>query len=139
MAVDSLTQPIVQDPKQKALSSPNVQIIRSPHKKNYSVIANVALEDDRLSHTALAILINRIRKPDRKFVASVVAKEMKKNINTIHKYLRQLIELGYLDRQVYKNASGQYAGNDYLLTKKVTDPYMEINQVDVTSKVEEAL
>jgi predicted transcriptional regulator len=120
-------------------SSPNIQIIRSPHKINYSVINNIVIDDPRLDPTALAILIKRIRKPDSRFAAAVVAKEMKKNIGTIHKYLRQLIELGYLDRRVLKNARGQYARHDYLLTKKVTDIYIDINQFDVTAKVEEAL
>lgn len=120
-------------------SSPNIQIIRSPHKINFSVINNICIDDSRLDPTALVILIKRIRKSDERFIVAVVAKEMKKNIGTIRKHLRQLIELGYLDRQVFKNASGQYAGHNYLLTKKVTDPYMEINQCDVTSQVEEAL
>ncbi len=130
MAADSL--------KQKALSSPNVQIIRSPHKTNFSVINNIGIDDPRLDPTALVILLKRIRKPDERFIAAVVAKEMEKSIHTIHKYLRQLIELGYLDRQIFKNARGQYTGKDYLLTKKVTDLYMEINQVDATAKVKEA-
>ncbi len=138
MAVDRPTQPIDQDSKQKAISSPNIQIIRSSHKTNLSVVNNMGIDDDRLHPTALIILIKRIRKPDERFIVSVVAKEMKKNINTIRKHLRQLIELGYLERRVFKNARGQYTGNDYLLTKKVTDLYIDINQVDVTLKVEEA-
>jgi hypothetical protein len=46
------------------LSSPNVQIIRSPHKVNYSVVNNIGIDDPRLDPTALAIIIKRIRKPD---------------------------------------------------------------------------
>jgi predicted transcriptional regulator len=141
MAADSIKQPIAQETRQNALdlSSPNVQIIRSPHKVNYSVIDNICIDDPQLDHTALVILLKRLQNPDRRFVAAVVAKEMKKNIHTIHKYLRQLIELGYLDRQAFKNARGQYTGNDYLLTEKATATYIDINQFDVTSKVEEAL
>jgi predicted transcriptional regulator len=137
----SIKQPIAQETRQNALdlSSPNIQIIRSPHKVNYSVVNNIGIDDPRLDPTALAILLKRLRNPDRRFVASVVAKEMKKNISTIQKYLRQLIDLGYLVKRTSKNARGQYAGHDYLLTKKATATHIDINQFDVTSKVEEAL
>ncbi len=119
MATDRLTQLISQDSKQNALSSPNIQIIRSPHKKNYSVIANVALEDDRLSHTALVILMNRIKKPDNwKLIPKVLAKELKRSVCTIYKHLNQLIDLGYLVRRLLKNAHGQYAGYYYVLVEE---------------------
>jgi predicted transcriptional regulator len=141
MAADKLTQPLAQDTQQNALdlSSPNVQIIRLPHKVNYSVIDNICIDDERLDPTALVILMKRLQNPDRRFVVSVVAKEMKKNIGTIQKYLRQLIDLGYLVKRTSKNARGQYTGNDYLLTEKATATHIDINQFDVTSKVEEAL
>jgi predicted transcriptional regulator len=141
MAANSITQPIIQDTQQNALglSSPNIQIIRSPHKVNYSVIDNICIDDERLDPTALAILLKRLRNPNRRFVAAVVAKEMKKNIGTIQKYLSQLIDLGYLVKRTSKNARGQYTGNDYLLTEKATATYIDTNQFDVTSKVEEAL
>ena len=115
-------------------SSPNIQIIRSPYKINFSVINNIGIDDPRLDPTALAILIKRIRKSDERFIVAVVAK----NINTIRKHLRQLIELGYLERRIFKNTRGQYTGNDYLLTKKVTDICIDTNQVDATLKTAEA-
>ncbi len=135
MAVDSLTQPGITDPKQKALSSPNVQIIRSPHKVNYSVVNNIGIDDDRLDSTALAILMKRIRKPDTwRLIPKALAKEMGKNIETIRKYLRQLINYGYLVKRVFKNSFGQYAGHDYVLVEDGTGVDLEISAEPLLSQ-----
>jgi hypothetical protein len=108
-------------------SSPNIQIIRSPHKINYSVINNVGIDDPRLDPTALAILMKRLRKPDGwRLIPKVIAKEMGKNISTIRKYLNQLIDYGYLVCRVIKNAHGRYAGYDYVLVEDGTGVDLEI-------------
>jgi hypothetical protein len=128
MAADSLTQPGTQDPKQKALSSPSVQIIRSPHKTNFSVVNNIGIDDPRLHPTALAILMKRIRKPDNwRMIPKVIAKEMGKNIETIRKYIRQLTKYGYLVKRVFKNSFGQYAGCDYVLVEDGTGVDLKIS------------
>jgi hypothetical protein len=122
--------PIAQDTQQNALdlSSPNVQIIRSPHKVNYSVVNNIGIDDPRLDPTALAILMKRLRKPDGwKLIPKVIAKEMGKNISTIRKYLNQLMDYGYLVCRVIKNAHGQYAGYDYVLVEDGTGVDLEIS------------
>jgi hypothetical protein len=107
--------------------SPNVQIIRSPHKINFSVINNVGIDDPRLDPTALAILMKRLRKPDTwKLIPKVIAKEMGKNIETIRKYLNQLAEYGYLVKRMIKNARGQYAGYQYVLVEDGTGEDLEI-------------
>jgi hypothetical protein len=104
----------------------NVQIVRSPHKKNFSVINNIGIDDDRLDPTALAILMKRIRKPDNwRLIPKAIAKEMGKNIETVRKYLRQLVELGYLVRRILKNAQGQYAGYYYVLFEDGTGADLE--------------
>jgi hypothetical protein len=108
-------------------SSPNIQIIRSPHKINFSVINNVGIDDPRLDPTALAILMKRLRKPDTwKLIPKVIAKEMGKNIETIRKYLNQLAEYGYLVKRMIKNARGQYAGYQYVLVEDGTGEDLEI-------------
>jgi hypothetical protein len=130
MAADNLKQPLAQDTQQNALdlSSPNIQIIRSPHKVNYSVVNNIGIDDPRLDPTALAILLKRIRKPDTwKLIPKALAKEMGKNIETIRKYIRQLIKYGYLVKRVFKNPLGQYAGHDYVLVEDGTGVDLDIS------------
>jgi hypothetical protein len=116
-------------------SSPNIQIIRSPHKINFSVINNVGIDDPRLDPTALAILMKRLRKPDGwRLIPKVIAKEMGKNISTIRKYLNQLIDYGYLVKQSVKNARGQYAGYFYVLVEDGTGGDIEISSAPLPGK-----
>jgi hypothetical protein len=99
----------------------NINIIRSPHKKNFSVTDNGGIDDDRLDPTALAILMKRIRKPDSwVMIPKALAKELHKNIDTIRKYLRQLEQYGYLVRRSLKDAHGRYAGYHYVLIEEGT-------------------
>jgi predicted transcriptional regulator len=99
----------------------NINIIRSPHKKNFSVADNCGIDDDRLDSTALAILVKRIRKPDSwVMIPKALAKELGKNIDTIRKYLRQLEQYGYLVRRALKDAHGRYAGYHYVLIEEGT-------------------
>ncbi len=99
----------------------NINIIRSPHKKNFSVTDNCGIDDNRLDSTALSILVKRIRKPDNwVMIPKALAKELGKNIDTIRKYLRQLEQYGYLVRRALKDAHGRYAGYHYVLIEEGT-------------------
>jgi hypothetical protein len=99
----------------------NINIIRSPHKKNFSVTDNCGIDDNRLDSTALSILVKRIRKPDSwVMIPKALAKELGKNIDTIRKYLRQLEQYGYLVRRALKDAHGRYAGYHYVLIEEGT-------------------
>ena len=86
-------------------------IIRTAHKKNYSIIDNVALDDSRLHPTALGILVKLLRKPDNwKVIPQALAKETGLCVDTVRKYLQQLADCGYLVYEKITNSIGRFNG-----------------------------
>ena len=98
--------------------TPGIHILRSKHEKNFHVADNIGVNDKRLDPTAYLILSKRISKPDTwKLIPKALAKEIGKNVETVRKYIRQLVQYGYLIRRVLKDAYGRYLGYHYVLVE----------------------
>jgi hypothetical protein len=98
--------------------TPDTQIVRSKHEKNFHVQDNLGLYDNRLDPTAFLILSRRVSKPDTwKLIPKALAKEIGKNVETVRKYIRQLVQYGYLMRRVLKDSYGRFLGYHYVLVE----------------------
>jgi hypothetical protein len=98
--------------------APDIHIVRSKHEKNFHVQDNQGVDDARLDPTAYLILSKRIKKPDTwKMIPKALAKEIGKNVETVRKYIRQLVQYGYLIRRVLKDNYGRFLGYHYVLVE----------------------
>jgi hypothetical protein len=98
--------------------TPEIHILRSKHEANFHVTDNIPVNDNRLDAVAYQILSKRISKPDTwKLIPKALAKEIGKNVETVRKYIRQLVQYGYLIRRVLKDAHGRYLGYHYVLVE----------------------
>ena len=88
-------------------------IVRVPHKANYTIIANGALEDSRLSWKARGVLAYLLSKPDnwRVIVAHLVTQGPDGKA-AITAALEELELYGYIRRTARRNVGGKYDGYD---------------------------
>ena len=95
-------------------------IIRTPHRKRYTSIANQVLEDDRLSYRARGVMGAILAKPDRwRFDSDDLARHGKEGRDAIRTALRELRDFGYL---VYEKVRDPETGRITTVTTVVECP-----------------
>ncbi|MCQ2673924.1 helix-turn-helix domain-containing protein [Helicobacter pylori] len=84
-------------------------ILKQPMKYGYTQISNDICDDERVSDIAIAIYAY-IKKHATTFKLSIedIAKRFKRNTKTIHKYLNELKDLGYIDFERERKSDGTF-------------------------------
>ena len=96
--------------------TPNLTVQRAPHKTDYLVVQNAVVYDTGLSDRARHIAEMIIGFPKNwTIIPKNIATLMGKHVNTIYKYLRELVDYGLLIRTKVKNQFGQWNGYSYFL------------------------
>lgn len=86
-----------------------MSIIRVEKNRNYSVIANQALRDERLSFRARGIFAFLMSQPDNWSVRSdALSHNAKEGRDAIRAALNELEECGYLQRKKYQDSNGHW-------------------------------
>ena len=100
----------------------NLTVIRAPHTKDYLVIQNAVIYDTGLSDRARTIAAMILGFPAGwKIIPKYIATLLGKHVNTVYKYLNELMDYGLLICQRLKDKFGRWGGYSYLLiepTKK---------------------
>ena len=98
--------------------TPNLTVQRAPHKKNYTVVQNELWDDEGLSDRARAVAQLILMKPTGwKVIPKDIAKSLGRHVDTVYKYLRELVDYGLLIRTKIKNQFGQWSGYSYDLVE----------------------
>ena len=128
--------------------TPNLTVQRASHKANYTVVQNELMDDSGLSDRARLVAYALLSKPKGwKFIPKHIAKMLGKHVNTIYKYLRELVNYGLLIRTKLKNKFGQWSGYSYFLieptvmggnqiSNPVPEPVYSVSQKTELSKSE---
>lgn len=85
-------------------------ILRVKHSKNFTMITNTTIDDDRLSFRALGILVRCLSKPDHweTNVNELARGECREGRDAIETALRELECYGYLRRTRLRKPNGQW-------------------------------
>ncbi|OOQ39225.1 HTH domain-containing protein [Helicobacter pylori] len=85
-------------------------ILKQPMKYGYTQISNDICDDERVSDIAIAIYAYT-KKHATTFKLSIedIAKRFKRNTKTIHKYLNELKDLGYIDFERERKNDGTFS------------------------------
>ena len=98
--------------------TPNLTVQRAPHTKDYLVIQNAVIYDTGLSDRARTIAAMILGFPtDWKVIPSHIATLLGKHVNTVRKYLSELVDYGLLIRTRLKNKFGHWNGYSYVLVE----------------------
>src|SRR5436190_10977535 len=90
-------------------------IIRVVHQKNYTVINNSILGDDRLSWKAKGIWLYAFSRPDDwKFHVEDIINQSTDSADSTYSGLNELEKFGYLDRNRPRNKNGRFANSDWI-------------------------
>ena len=93
-----------------------MSIIRVQKNSNYSVISNVHLQDESLSWKAKGILSYLLSKPDDWQVYTAQLKKASKDgKDATSSGLRELIDAGYVTRDIIRDKAGRITGRDYVV------------------------
>lgn len=96
--------------------TPNLTVQRAPHKTDYLVIQNAVIYDTGLSDRARTIAAMILGFPTGwKIIPNYIATLLGKHVNTIYKYLNELVDYGLLICQRLKDKFGRWNGYSYLL------------------------
>ncbi len=84
-----------------------MSIIRDPHKTNFTVINNDYWRNTNLTLDAKGILTAMVTKPDRWHrKASAYASELGISLSRVYKAINNLIDHGYITREITKDSKG---------------------------------
>lgn len=89
-------------------------------KKNFSQLPNEVIEDKNLSSTAKALFWYLASRPDEWVFVNNNIKEIlrMKDDKTIAKYLKELIDTGWIEKDKLRDSSGRLTGNnDYVINE----------------------
>lgn len=96
----------------------NLTVQRAPHKTNFSVCQNELKDDSGLSMAARAVAQQILSKPKGwKVIPKEIGKVIGRCVDSVYKYLRELVDYGLLIRTRLKNKFGQWSGYSYLLVE----------------------
>lgn len=96
----------------------NLTVQRAPHKTNYTVVQNELWDDNGLSMAARAVAHAILRKPQGwKVIPKEIGKVIGRCVDSVYKYLRELVDYGLLIRTRLKNKFGQWSGYSYVLVE----------------------
>lgn len=95
-------------------------MLKNRIKKNFSQLPNEVIEDKNLSSTAKALFWYLASRPDEwVFVNSNIQDVlMIKDKKTIAKYLKELIDIGWVEKEKLRDSRGRLTGNnDYIINE----------------------
>lgn len=96
-----------------------MSIIRTEHKKNYTVVNNFICTDNRLSFKAKGIWLYAFSRPDDwEFHINDLINQSTDGREAVRSGLKELEEFGYLIRNISKNEYGQFQKADWILIEK---------------------
>ena len=97
-------------------------IIRSRREKNYTVLLNDGLRDQRLSFKARGLMAYMLSMPDdwKFYTRELVKHSDKDGRDSVRVGLKELEDCGYLKRQKKRSESGQFDSQDLLLVDTPT-------------------
>ncbi|MBQ6266571.1 MAG: hypothetical protein IJK64_02225 [Clostridia bacterium] len=97
-------------------------IIREAHHERYTVIANTALEDPRLTNAAKGLLVRMLSFPDNwEFNVRGLAAVCHDGRDAVARQLAELERLGYLQRKLVHNAQNRFADLVYYVYESPAD------------------
>lgn len=109
-----------------------MSIIRVTKQKNFSIISNVALNDEHLSLKAKGLWAYLLSKPDNWEVrVSHLVKTCRDGRDSIYSTLRELKEFGYVEVIKHKDAHGKFTNYEYLVNE---EPKPLINHYSIAEK-----
>jgi hypothetical protein len=110
-------------------------ILRNEVRNQYTVIHQNIIRDDRLSLKALGLLVRLLSLPDNwNFSENGLIQIFKKDGQaSIRTGLKELEQYGYLRRNKIRNAKGQIAEVEWIITENPQQPQCENPQLDFPS------
>jgi hypothetical protein len=112
-----------------------MSIKRAPRpKSHYTIIANDVLRDQNLSFRARGILASILSRPDNwRTDADSLARESKEGRTSILTALKELEQVGYLQRKKYQNEKGHWVTESLVFDKPQKPTYGNPTSVEPTS------
>lgn len=84
-------------------------IIRVPHRRQFTIVANQALQDPRLSFRATGVLAYLLSLPPASEISGLRIQQTKKEgRDAVYSALKELETTGYLHRQRFKDKLGKW-------------------------------
>ena len=91
-------------------------VFRVEKNENYTVMSNFHLRDKALSLKAKGLLSQMLSLPEEwDFTLSGLAKINRESKDAIRTAVQELEQAGYIDRRQTQDASGKFAGNEYII------------------------
>lgn len=92
-----------------------MSVVRRRHNRNFTVLTNDVMNDERLSAPALAVLVWLLSRPNNwNVITATVAKRFSMGRDKMHGIFRELKDLGYLTR-AYVREQGRIVGTEYVV------------------------
>lgn len=91
-------------------------VIRVEHTRDYTVMSNCHLRDDRLSLRAIGLMSKMLSNTDDyQYTVSGLSARCKEGRDAVRKALQELEAAGYLVREQGHGENGKFGSNDYVL------------------------
>jgi len=105
-------------------------VLKNKLKQDFTIVANQAIEDQRLTPIEFRLYCYLCSRPDNWIInnADVQNKLQIKSRATLAKYWKKLISLGLISRQKAKGQQGMFGGFDYTVldySPCINEPYMD--------------
>lgn len=98
-------------------------VIRVEHTRDFTVMSNVHLRDDRLSLRAIGLMSKMLSNTDDyQYTVSGLAARCKEGRDAVRKALQELEAAGYLVREQGHGECGKFSGYDYTLYESPRTP-----------------
>ena len=98
-------------------------VIRVEKTKNYTVMSNVHLDDQRLSLRAIGLLSRMLRQPDDwDYSVRGLAAMCKEGRDAVAAALNELVEAGYVTRHRERRGDGSFGGIEYVVHESPQEP-----------------
>jgi len=110
--------------------------IRTKKERNYTVMDNTFLRDDKLSARAKGIFAYILYLPeDWCIYQSELVKHFKDGKDALRAAIKELEVLGYITKEKIKNTKGQFSGWQYTVNETPISPKSEIPMSDTPKSV----
>jgi len=97
-------------------------IFKNMQENNFAIIPNNLLGDENLSWKAKGVLSYLLSLPtDWKIYTEEIAKHSTDGIDSLNSAIRELINLGYIERVQLKGEKGRFGGYEYSVYQTSTE------------------
>lgn len=101
----------------------NMGVIRVEHTRDYTVMSNCHLRDDRLSLRAIGLMSKMLSNTDDyQYTVAGLAARCREGRDAVRKALQELEAAGYLVREQGHSDGGKFGGNNYVLHEHPQTP-----------------